>query len=89
MACECCEAARQWPGTRAARQYDPSCLWCGARYIRMLSGHPVGPGAVREWRRKILATWTALGHAEAQLRELAAADALPLDPQPWRRGGAK
>jgi hypothetical protein len=49
----------------------------------------VGPGAVRDWRRKILATWTALGHAEAQLRELAAADALPLDPQPWRRGGAK
>ena len=97
MTCPCCNDALEWPGTVAARTYTPACLWCGARYIRLLpkqggiDGRPLTNPEVVEWRRKVLADWIAHGHPEAELRALAKGEALPLAPesseQPRKRGG--
>ena len=85
--CPCCEDARKWPGTVAARRYVTSCLWCGARYIRLIPTMPIGRTEAAEWRRRVLARWKAAGHPEDELRRLAKMGELPLEPiVPAKRG---
>lgn len=89
--CPCCNDARNWPGTVAARTYTPACLWCGARLIQALGKLRRPREEIAERRRKVLADWMAHGHSEAELRALAKGEALPLAPelleQPRKRGG--
>ena len=91
MRCTNCENASNWPGTVAARTYTPACLWCGARLIQALGKLRQPREEIAERRRKVLADWMAHGHSEADLRELAKGEALPLAPEsselPRKRGG--
>lgn len=86
MPCPCCSDARNWPGTVAAKRYVENCLWCGARYIRLLptqgriNGRPLTKDEAADRRRKVLAIWMKAGHSEADLRALAKGEALPLEP---------
>ena len=65
MKCECCTNAKQSPDHR---QFDPACLFCGARLIRRLSQFGLDRAALSERRRRVLADWMAYGHAESELR---------------------
>jgi hypothetical protein len=87
MACDDCTQARMAP---AHARYDPRCLWCGARYARAVRTRPdlIFPAQVdgqemgrRQWFEHVLATWEKAGHDPQQLRELAAGDAVPLEPK--------
>ena len=88
MACECCEAAASGGHARGQRVQPGLPVVRGALHPHVDGARAGAGGGAR------LATAHSGGvdgarHAEAQLRELAAADAMPLDPQPWRRGGAR
>jgi hypothetical protein len=89
VSCEDCERARasfDW------KRYDLKCVYCGARYIAELNTWPrrlMGDGfkqheETREerkaWRQKVVDDWTAYGHAEAQLLQLATAGKVPFEP---------
>ena len=60
--------AQNYPGHR---MYDPACLHCGARLIRVLGTLPIAVSECQARRRSVLADWMAMGHAEKDLRELA------------------
>ena len=88
MNCPCCNDAKEWPGTVAARTYTPACLWCGARYIRLTPGHgrntdgrPLTRNEATTEMRRILADWVAHGHSEMEIRRLVKLDGLPLAPE--------
>lgn len=80
MACEDCE---RWAGAPGWwRRCDPACLRCGGRWLwlnqkQRLRGETDAQKAER--LRAALEVWTALGHDEQQLRELAQLD--------WKKGG--
>ena len=80
MSCPCCNDARDWPGTVIGRRYVENCLFCGARYIRLIPTMPVSRTEAADWRRRVLATWMAAGHSEDELRRLAKLEELPLAP---------
>lgn len=52
--------------------FNPACLWCGARHIQYIQRVLVigREAKVRECRG-VLERWTALGHSETELRNLA------------------
>lgn len=79
MACQCCAAARETKG--AHRFFSPNCLWCGARLIKALGGLPIAVSECVARRRAVLADWMAYGHAEQELRALAKAPGIPLEPE--------
>jgi DNA-directed RNA polymerase subunit RPC12/RpoP len=86
MACDDCTAARAWPDHR---RFDLRCPYCGARYLQTLKTWPP-PREIdgrtettkqrQEWRAQVLRDWIAFGHDEQLLRELAAGEAVPLEP---------
>lgn len=77
MTCDCCDKAREWPGYR---MYSPACLYCGARLIQAIGRLSIPVTQVQQRRRAVLSDWIAHGHAEAQLRALAACQALAIGP---------
>lgn len=96
MTCDECRAACEWPEHRV---FDPLCLWCGARCFQMLKTWPPardvddGNGSTRPetreerqaWRADVLRRWAAHGHSAERMKELAAGEAMPIEPQPKRR----
>jgi hypothetical protein len=84
MACEDCAAARMNP--EWYRRYTPSCLWCGARYVQQLRRLGLEKKALDAWRTRVMDDWEAFGHDRQQLRELALAKEIPLDPEVPREG---
>jgi hypothetical protein len=79
MACEECARARANPDHH--RVYDPACLWCGARYVKQLRQYYPGKTDLAEKRKAAMDVWERNGHDRVQLRELATAAALPLEPR--------
>ena len=59
--CACCSASRETAGLYP--HFDPACVYCGGRLIAKLT----------QRQRQVLADWTAQGHRESELRELAKA----------------
>lgn len=88
--CDSCAVARGFPDYRL---FDPACLWCGARYWRLLPD--VAPRAADLTRRRdaVVATWSKYGHDPRELVTLAGAPGLPLEPEqrraPKRKGARK
>jgi hypothetical protein len=68
VTCKNCQAATE---AIDHRWFDPSCVYCGARYIQLLGRRGLTPTACRDRRRHVLATWMEHGHSEDQLRALA------------------
>lgn len=98
MTCQCCKDARDWPGTVAARRYVQNCIWCGARYIKLVpkngrtrDGRPFTRDEAVAERRRIMQLWTSppWGHSEAEIRRLVQSDELPLEPAPEIPSGKK
>jgi hypothetical protein len=84
--CTDCLAAR---GTDALwNQYNPVCLYCGARLLQFLKGlyktRPDLRAGLRERKKTVIADWTALDHTKEQLEELAAGPPA-FEPLPERR----
>jgi hypothetical protein len=73
-----CTTARQYPGYN---QFNPACLYCGARILQHLGTLHIPPSECRNRRRNELAIWVAHGHNEALLRELAKSDTPALAPE--------
>lgn len=69
--CTDCLAARETSGHW--RFFDPRCLWCGARLIQRIGKLNVMPSEIRQRRQAVLKDWVAQGHAESEIRALAAA----------------
>ena len=87
--CADCDAARDTRGHWF--RFDPLCLWCGARLIQQIQKLQ-RPREERANRcRTVLADWMSYGHAERELRELAASGSMPLAPpgQPDRPNPTK
>lgn len=78
MTCEDCERFRSNPHYRV---FCPKCLHCGARYIQLLGKMNLPAKRLTEWRRKVLADWMKHGHAEADLRRLAASKQASITPE--------
>ena len=76
--CNCCQAARLYP---QHNQFNPACLYCGARIIQHLGTLQIPQSDCTRRRRDALATWVAHGHNEAQIRALASGP-LALTPLP-------
>jgi hypothetical protein len=76
--CNCCQAARLY---QAHNQFNPACLYCGARIIQHLGTMQIQKSDCTRRRRDALATWVAHGHNEAQIRALASGP-LALTPLP-------
>mgnify|MGYP003606892547 CR=1 FL=1 len=75
--CNCCQAARLYP---QHNQFNPACLYCGARIIQHLGTMQIPQSDCTRRRRDALATWVAHGHNEAQIRALASGP-LALTPE--------
>lgn len=80
--CQCCAATREAP---AHAWFDPACLHCGARLIQRLGKLARPKDEITARRRKVLADWMAMGHAEEDLRRLAKGP-VALAPEPQKRG---
>ncbi len=94
MSCEDCKAARE---NDQHRLYTPRCSWCGARYAQAVrKRHDLKfPARVdnqdmsrREWFEFVLATWAAMGHDHAKMRELAMGAEVPYAPVAKRKKAA-
>lgn len=88
MPCDCCQTAREFPGYR---RFDPACLWCGARYIRLVGSLPISREQATQRRQHVLRDWMQYGHAESDLRAWAKrADCFEPGPEcssesePWK-----
>jgi len=78
MACTDCHRASIGPGWP---MHCPTCLWCGARYIRRIGATLALPIDERSrMRTKALADWLAHGHSEIEIRRLVAGLEVPLAP---------
>jgi hypothetical protein len=77
--CTDCQASRETSGLW--RQFNPACVYCGARLIRQLASLPIAPEEVTKRRKAALELWLAHGHSEEQIRELKAGP-LALEPVP-------
>lgn len=79
IACDSCAQAREWS---EFRQFNPACIWCGARYWHNL-GHAINNSAaeISRRRRGVLATWADYGHDLDRLQRLAKGSELPLEPE--------
>lgn len=76
MKCECCKVA----ATNAYfSQFNPRCIWCGARYLKAVKLVASGQ-KLEEWRLHILDTWEKAGHDRKKLAELAKPSGIPLEP---------
>lgn len=83
MACDCCQRARECRDQGFQyRFFSPTCLWCGARLIQAIGRLPIARDSSVSRRRAVLDDWMQYGHAEQELRELAKASDLPLEPPP-------
>jgi hypothetical protein len=82
MACTHCQQARETAG--AHRFFSPTCLWCGARLIQAIGRLQIAVSQSVERRRKVLADWMAMGHAEQELRTLAKGP-MPVEPLDFGR----
>ena len=78
MACRECYLARESAGLY--RLFSPNCLWCGARLIKQLGRLQIAASVCTARRRAVLADWLKYGHSETELRALAKAPELPLEP---------
>lgn len=77
--CTDCAAARESRGHWY--RFDPACLWCGARLIQQIKQLTHRPAAERSSRCKtVLTDWMSYGHAERELRDLAASGSMPFAP---------
>jgi hypothetical protein len=94
--CEECSIAREQPEYRV---FNQGCLWCGARYLQLLKLWPP-PRTITDdqgnerpetkeerqaWRADVLRWWAAHGHSAPRMKELAAAEGLPLEPEGRRK----
>lgn len=92
MKCQCCQDAKLWPGTVAARTFTPACIWCGARKIKLIGTYRSRPREeIVARKRATLQLWMQHGHNEFEIRRLVALDALPYEPEessekPRKRG---
>lgn len=77
MACLQCQHARESAGLH--RFFSPNCLWCGARLIQSIGRLQIAASQSVERRRRVLADWVAMGHAEQELRALAKGP-MPVEP---------
>lgn len=77
-ACDCCAASRLTGGLY--RLFDPKCLHCGARLIQQIGALPIPASEATKRRKAVLKDWCQYGHSETELRALAKAEALPLEP---------
>ena len=66
--CPNCITAKTYP---QHRWFNPACLHCGARIIQHLGTLGLSPDSCAARRRANLADWMAMGHSEAQIRQLA------------------
>jgi hypothetical protein len=87
--CECCNDARTWPGTVAARQFSEGCPHCGARLIWSIQRLPIAKSDASRRCKAMLVVWVANGFPEAEIRRLAKLADMPLAPlvQLRKRGG--
>lgn len=83
MTCTSCQASRETNGLW--NTFDPACLHCGARLIQKIGRLQLGVTESTARKRAVLATWMALGHSEAQIRELAKCKELALAPVEGKR----
>jgi hypothetical protein len=60
--------------------FDPACIYCGARLIQRIGKVGNTNAEITQRRRVVLADWMALGHDEAEMRELAKAAAMAVEP---------
>lgn len=80
MTCECCMTAREYPEL-TRKQFDPACIYCGARYHRQLLELMGGDQARAEkGRAHVLKVWGALRHDAAELVTLAMGENTPYAP---------
>jgi hypothetical protein len=68
--CTDCQIAEAYGQSRL---YNPACLRCGGRYLRVIKRAEIPNPEKVAWLRKALADWCACGHRETELRELAQA----------------
>ena len=85
--CPCCEDARKWPGTVAARTFSEGCQHCGARLIWSIQRLAIAKSEASARCKAALAVWMGKGFPEAELRRLAKMSDPPLEPiAPAKRG---
>lgn len=84
----CVECSRARESGFMWRMYDPACLWCGARYLQALGRRQLGESVIRSRRSHVLDVWHAQGHSREELRSLAKATAMPMQPLPAKAGRA-
>lgn len=80
MACPCCQNARDWPGTTAARTFSHGCLYCGARLIWSIQRLPIARSEASARCKAMLGYWVGDGFSEAEIRRLAKLPEAPLEP---------
>jgi hypothetical protein len=78
VSCQDCLTARETLGEH--RLFDPKCLYCGARCIRRIPKFCGTDAEAVQRRRVVLRDWMAMGHSEAELRELARGKTLAYEP---------
>jgi hypothetical protein len=61
-------------------RFDPACLWCGARSIQQTPQFCNTKAEASQRRKVELDVWVAIGHSEAEIRELAALKTLAYEP---------
>ncbi len=66
--CECCYAHSL---NEMFNRFNPACLQCGARYIRMAPRWRRSEQEVTDLRRHVLKVWGQYGHREQELRDAA------------------
>lgn len=76
--CPDCYAARETAGHH--RLFNPACLFCGARLIQAIGKVGNTNAEISQRRKAVLADWMAAGHAEAEIRELARAQSMAVEP---------
>lgn len=67
MTCESCNQARDNPQWR---QFNPACLYCGARILQCLGTLDIAVSECRQRRRESLAVWLQHGHNEQEIRAM-------------------
>lgn len=76
--CDNCAVARG--GFPEYRLYNPACLYCGARHVRLLENFATGE-ALKVRRRAAVAYWKTFGHDTKTLVDMAKAGPLPIEPE--------
>ena len=78
MTCQPCQASSASP---TFARHSLGCVYCGARAIQRIQRFSLPPAVIADRCRASLSAWISYGHAEIELRRLAKAWELCMEPK--------